>query len=270
MRKYLRFALLMVFAASAVLFLRQFYDKAAGGESYQRALELAYSSAASSASSTPSPAPEAAVEKEQVLVPVPVFNDPEMDAMALIDLKALREINPDVLGWIRIPGSSIDYPIMRGEDNKFYLEHTWEKEKSSVGSIFLECRNSPDFDDYNTIVYGHSMNNGSMFGGLKQYNEEYWLKDHPYVYVVSDNGVYRYEIFSIYRTDVDSPTYGLSFNQAETKANFLVYALEESMHDTGVIPHPDDRILTLSTCSGNSYTERYVAQARMPMQLVQK
>lgn len=263
MRKYLRFLLLMVFLVSTALLLRQFLHRSAGEDSYQRALAIAQGSPEKSA--VPAPVRESASPSGPVLVPAPVEDDPEMDALALIDLQALREINPDVLGWIRIPGTSIDYPLMQGEDNDFYLNHTWEGEKYVVGSIFLEHRNSPELDDYNTIVYGHSMNDGSMFAGLKSYGEKHWLDGHPYVYVVSDGGVYRYEIFTVYRASLDSPTYGLSFHQPETKANFLAHALEESLYDTGIIPHPDDRILTLSTCTGNSYTERWVVQARMKM-----
>ena len=83
-----------------------------------------------------------------------------------LDLGALRRTNPDVLGWISIPGTQLDYPVLQSEDNQYYLTRTWEKQRNSAGSVFLECQLSGDFSEFNTILYGHNMKNGSMFGSL--------------------------------------------------------------------------------------------------------
>jgi sortase B len=188
-----------------------------------------------------------------------------MDELASLDFSALQQINDDVLGWIRIPDSGIDFPLLQGEDNDYYLTHTWDHQVNSVGSIFLEHLNSPDFTDYNTIVYGHNMNDGAMFAGLKSFSDSEYRKNHPYIYIASQQGVYRYEIFSCYRAGLQDPTYGLSFNQQTTKEKFLAHALEKSVIQTHVQPAMTDRILTLSTCFGDGSNTRWVVHARLEM-----
>lgn len=264
--------LLISFLVSSALLMGQFRDNAGGEEAYSEALALASGSGKTQKSTVS----EKTVQKsetetapaEPVWVPAPVTEeDPWMEEMAKIDLEALRQVNPDVIGWIRIPQSKINYPLLQGEDNDYYLNHAWDHRETSVGSIYLEHRSSADLTDYNTIVYGHNMNDGSMFAGLRNYaTMGYWEK-HPYVYLTTDDGVLRYEVFSSYKADIDSVTYGLSFQQKETKANFLINALEQTKLDTKIVPEENDRILTLSTCSGAGYTTRWVVHARLKMML---
>ena len=264
MRKGLRLVLLAVFAVSTVLLLRQMLDKRSGSETYDAALAVAMQEKAPAAETEQTVSAETRTT-EPIWVPDPADGDPVMKEMAEINLAALQEANPDVIGWIRIPETKIDYPLMQGQDNDFYLKHTWEKEKNYVGSVFLECRNSPDLMDFNTIIYAHNMNDGSMFGGLSKYNDSQYRQKHPYVYIATPDGVLRYEIFAFYKADLDSPTYGLSFNQVQTKVDFVKHALEESHYDTGIIPEGHDRVLTLSTCTAAGISYRWVAQARLTM-----
>lgn len=263
-RRLLRLLLLAVFVISTVLLLRQMLDKCSGNETYDTALAIAMQKTETqkqpeSQIATQSP------EQNPVWIPEPVADDPVIAEMEQINLEALQQVNPDVFGWIRIPDTKVDYPLLQGEDNEYYLKHTWEKKKNSMGSVFLEHWNSRELTDYNTIVYAHNMNDGSMFGTLSKYNDKAYWKKHPYVYIATGDGVLRYEIFAFYKAAVDSPTYGLSFNQLETKANFLHHAWEEKKYDTGVIPEPNDRILTLSTCTASSHEKRWVVQARLKM-----
>ena len=104
-----------------------------------------------------------------------------------------------------------------------------------------------------------------MFAQLHRYGENGFREAHPYVYILCDTGVLRYEIFAAYRADVDSVAYGLSFRQEKTRAEFLLHALENSRIDTGIVPEKNDRILTMSTCSGAGYTNRWVVHARLKM-----
>ena len=107
-----------------------------------------------------------------------------------VDLAALRETNPDAAAWIVIPDTVLSYPVVQGSDNTYYLNHTWTKERSAVGAVFMECTCAPDFSGFHTILYGHRMNNESMFGVLKSYeNEDFW-REHPAVYVTTDDGSY--------------------------------------------------------------------------------
>ena len=263
--------LILVFAVSTALSLRQFRDNAGGESTYQDAMEIAMNSQKEEVSDETEPsATTPATEPVTYWEPAPVTDDPMMEEMAQINIAALRETNEDVLGWIRIPDTKVDYPLMQGEDNDFYLNHTWDKQPNSVGSIFLEHLNSPDLTDYNTVVYGHNMKNDSMFGQLENYALQHYWQEHPYVYIATADGVFRYEIFAFFRAEVDSMTYSLNILQDETKTAFLKLSSENAWYDTGIVPELTDRILTLSTCTGVSYANRYVVQARLPMVEVTK
>ena len=105
------------------------------------------------------------------------------------------------------------------------------------------------------------MRNGSMFGGLKQYKDlDYW-KEHPSVYIVDDSGVHRYDIFAAHEVGVRTITYGLGITDQDTKEKFIQFAQTGSVIETGVVPTVEDRVLTLSTCTGNGYDTRWVVQA---------
>ena len=86
-----------------------------------------------------------------------------------VDFNGLKAINPEVIGWIQIEGTSISYPIMKGKDNDYYLKHTFEGNYNAAGSIFIDYTNNSNFEDCNTIIYGHNMKNGSMFGLLRKH-----------------------------------------------------------------------------------------------------
>ena len=150
---------------------------------------------------------------------------------------------------------------MQGDDNEYYLNHTWKKWTSVVGAIFMEYANSPDLSNFNTIIYGHRMNNGSMFASLKYYKDLSYWKAHPYVYITDDNGSHRYEIFAAYEVSVEGDTYRLGFSSDASKQSFIDYCLSQSVIDTGITPTIYDRILTLSTCTGNGHATRWVVQA---------
>ena len=191
----------------------------------------------------------------------PVYVDPYADALREMDFSALREVNSDVLGWILIPGTAVSYPLVQGADNDYYLNHTWKKWTSAVGSIFLECRNSRDLSDFNTMIYGHRMNNGSMFASLKNYKQQSWWSAHPYVYITDDAGSHKYEIFAAYEVSTEGETYRLSFRDDQEKQAFIDYCLAQSVIETGVTPRTYDRIVTLSTCTGRGHATRWVVQA---------
>ena len=274
-RKFLSLILAAVCVISIARVLTQWTRQGAGDDAYENAAAIAQSAAspiqvpASTEAASPEITELAAAPTappEPVWVPAPVEEeDIHLTELASIDLAALRQVNPDVVGWICIPNSKINYPLMQGEDNTFYLEHTWEGVKNPYGSIYVESRNSPDLTDFNTIVYGHNMLNGSMFAGLSNYAYQWYWTWNPYVYIVTDAGVFRYEIFSSYAAQVDSATYGLSFHQLQTRQDIIAHALENSQIDTGITPAVTDRILTLSTCTGMGYESRRVVHAVLKM-----
>lgn len=189
--------------------------------------------------------------------------DPYAKALAAIDLEGLQAVNSDVIGWILIPDTVISYPMLYSGDNSYYLERTWLKEESSVGSIFLDYRNHVDLRDYNTLIYGHRMKDDSMFGSLGEYaSYEYW-KEHPNVYLADAQGVYRYEIFSAYEVSVVGSAYQLDFPDDGAKQTFLDDCRGYSLIDTGKVPSVEERVITLSTCTGRGYATRWVVQASL-------
>lgn len=272
-RIIVRILLVAVLIFSLTMIVRQHLDNSDAADSYSDARDLAQGSENETQTDPAKPPSEETqppttepTEPKMIWVPVaPPQDDPWVQQLQTLDLQALREVNPEVVGWILIPDTKVDYPIVQGEDNEYYLNTTWDGVRSSVGSIFMECRNNPDFSDYHTIIYGHNMNNGSMFFTIRQYYSQTFWEVHPYVYILNDAGVWRYEIFSSYPAPVESSTYGLSFRQEQTKLNFLQMAAENSKIETGITPAVTDRVLTLSTCSGMGYTTRWVIHARLQM-----
>lgn len=267
-RKYAKYLLTAVLAVSLTMILIQHFSDERADDSYEQAQELALASPRETEAET-QPTEETVPPTqppELIWIPEPLEEeDPHIQELEAMDLDALREVNEEVVGWIRIPDTKIDYPIVQGEDNQFYLKNSWNLVRTGSGAIFLECRNNPDFTDFNTIVYGHNMRSGSMFASLRQYSNQKHYDAHPYVYVRTDSGTYRYPIFSAYRAPVDSGTYGLSFNQKKTRETFLETAIESSAIETGITPAITDRILTLSTCSGAGHTNRWVVHASLKM-----
>lgn len=193
-----------------------------------------------------------------------MWQDPYAQALKDMDFSALRQQNPDVLGWILIPGTRVSYPVVQGTDNSYYLDHTWRGGKNSVGAIFMDYRNSGDLSDFNTIIYGHRMNNRSMFGTLSQYKSRSYWQAHPYVYLTDDSGTHRYEIFAAGEVSVDSDVYRLGLRSSSGRQSFLDSCLSLSALNTGVTPHVYDKVLTLSTCTGNGHATRWVVPGRLP------
>lgn len=182
------------------------------------------------------------------------------EMLAELDLAALQENNGDVIGWIAIPDTEVFYPIMQTGDNSYYLNHTWKKESSSVGAIFLEYRNAADFSGFHSIVYGHQMRDGSMFGGLKEYvDEEYW-RAHPTIYLVTDDGVEEFDIFAALEVGVQDIVYRMDMEAQGTRRELIDFCLSHSVIDTGITPETDGHILTLSTCTGRGYATRWIVQ----------
>lgn len=188
--------------------------------------------------------------------------DPWLEALKAVNLSDLRGVNSDVLGWITIPDTELSYPVLVCEDNWYYLNHTWSGERNAAGSIFLEQQCALDLSDFNVIIYGHRMHNNMMFGTLRFYEGmDYW-REHPSVYLVSDAGVARYDIFAAYEAGVRTQTYRLGLVEETEKQEFIDYCLGKSVLDTGIIPTTSEQILTLSTCTWQGgASSRWVVQA---------
>ena len=266
-RKTLILMLTIIFIVSTGIVIYQLADQRQAQEIYSEAETLVnlpdLTSIDTVASETIREAVPGVPSAEEPLTTEPMYVDPYADELSRMDFSALREINSDVFGWILIPNTKVSYPLVQGTDNDYYLAHTWRQTKSDVGSIFMEQHCSKDLSDFNTIIYGHRMKNGSMFGSLKNYSNSTYLKQHPVIYITDENGVHAYEIFSVYEANVSDLTYRIgSFSDAE-KREYINWCLAQSIVDCGVIPTVSDRIITLSTCTGRGYETRWVVQGVM-------
>lgn len=172
---------------------------------------------------------------------------PEME----VDFKALREKNPDTVGWLYVGSCGISYPIVQGEDNDYYMNHTFEGTVNSSGAIIMDYRDDKYLRDWNTFIYGHNMKNGSMFGSLKKLLKDETLYDtDPYIYVYLPGYIYRYKIFSYYKDKPDSKMYWTADTLQEYR-QYIRDALSLSVRDLGVETSEENNMVTLVTCSGS-------------------
>lgn len=186
----------------------------------------------------------------------------ENKANVMEKYSGLLQINEDLAGWITIPGTAVDYPVVKTDNNDFYLDHNVYKEPAKAGAIFMDFRNTGTAEDLHTILYGHNMKDGSMFRDLMRYKKEDYFDRHP---VIEFNTLYaemKWEIFSVYVTAADFHYIETCFPTVDEYGYFLDSIKKRSLfkRDTGVTV--EDRILTLSTCSYEFDDARFVVHAR--------
>ncbi len=177
------------------------------------------------------------------------------------DFEALTAINPDTVGWLRFDQPEIiSYPIVAGVDNQKYLKTDFNGGRSNHGTIFLDMRNAPTFTDKHAVVYGHNMQNDSMFGALNEYKSEEYYKANPYFYIYTPDGkVKKYQIASARVVAEDAPCYNLQFAD---DAQFMAHLDEMksgSLYDTGVPYDQYSQLVTLSTCTAAD-DDRFIVQ----------
>lgn len=186
---------------------------------------------------------------------LPVLKNP-------IDFTQLLSVNSDIVGWLRIRALDISYPVVQGKDNDYYLHRTFEKTDNFAGCLFVNSYNMGDFTDQNTIIYGHNMKNGSMFGKLKNFSDQEVFKKSRYFWIFTPDFIYQYRIFSASVVDKTGLTYQISFTDDEFD-QFISRAYSNSVVDNqGVTVTKEDRIVTLSTCTGDDST-RFVVMGKL-------
>ena len=190
-----------------------------------------------------------------VTVPeAPPADDPELPDNP-VDFAALTAEFPEAVAWIRIPDTAIDFVVMQsGENTKedFYLDHNEEGEKSRSGAIYMQKYNMANFSDPNTILYGHNMSGGKMFGGIHKFKKADYFNEHEYLYIYMPGHVLTYRIYSLFDFDDRHLLWAYDFTTAEGRQKFIDKTLKPKTYNRlvrqGVTPTPDDRFITLSTC----------------------
>lgn len=168
-----------------------------------------------------------------------------------IDFAKLKQKNSDAIAWIKVNGTDIDFPVVKGTDNSYYLTHDFDKEKNKAGWIFADYRNKFDGTDKNIIIYGHNMKNGSMFASLKDVIKEEWYnnENNKYIALITENENCKYQVFSVYQ--IETEEYYLQTNISNFK-EFVEKIKGRSKKDFNVDIKETDSILTLSTCADNT------------------
>lgn len=183
--------------------------------------------------------------------------------MAEIDHARLTEMNGDYRCWIYAPGTQIDYPIVQREDNSHYLKRMFNGERNSAGTLFIDYRNLPGFQDPNTLVYGHHMRNDSMFGTLTDYAEQAYFEGHPFMLVMAKEEIFLVEIYAGYTTSDQDHCYDIAISDEEDMRAFIEEAQRKSDFMSGVDVQTTDRLVTLSTCAYAFEDARYIAIGRI-------
>lgn len=177
---------------------------------------------------------------------------------SIIDFDGLSAINSDIVGWIQLDGSRIDYPIAQCDDNDYYLKHLFNKEVNSSGCIFLDCRNASDFSDRNNVIYGHHMKNGSMFSGITNYKNQSFYDEHPVFQLYTPQVSYKVEIFAGYVADLQDQAWNTEFNDKTDFSKWIDERIQKSVFKSKIRPSVRDKVITLSTCSYEFDNARFV------------
>lgn len=182
-----------------------------------------------------------------------------------INFEALWQENEDIYAWLYLPGTAIDYPVLQHpEDDSYYLEHNIDGSTGYPGCIYTEGVNSRDFSDPHTVLYGHNMKDGSMFGALHRFEDRQYFDENQHIYVYTPDEVMVYHIFAAYKYNAIHLVYNFDLENPDIFQNYLDQIF--SIRDMGANIRreqkltSEDRILTLSTCVAGEKNKRYLVQ----------
>lgn len=180
-----------------------------------------------------------------------------------IDFEALRKINPDVVGWLYYEGTKIDYPVVQGRDNDKYLHTMFDGSYGDFGTLFADAVTEDSFRQFNTIVYGHHMRNGSMFGDLKNLKDDSYCIEHPQLELITPEGKYHLLIWAFLNQPADSTIYTTNIHDESERADYLDMIRNTADYTTNVEVSTEDRLVVLSTCAYEYQNARYMVIGKM-------
>ena len=180
-----------------------------------------------------------------------------------VDFSSLEEINPDVVAWLTCEGTEIDYPVVLGTDNDYYLRHLFTGERNKLGAIFIDYRNHGDFSDKNTIIYGHNMKDGSMFSSLTKYKNQNYYDSYPAMVLYTPDGDYKIELFAGIIVDGNYESIRFDFKNDHDFQSYIDSLKKMSTFESNTIVEADDQIVTLCTCSYEFNNARYALYGKL-------
>jgi len=174
----------------------------------------------------------------------------------------LQKDNRDAVGWLDIVGTNMQYPIVQSRDNEYYMTHTFNKKRNASGAIFMDCWNAPDFSNFNTVIYGHNMQDGSMFAGLREYSKQKFFDEHSIIEITLLNRQLRYRVFAAYTAHEDADFRGQGCATEAQWAAFIRAARKRSTEiDSSATVSRYDKLLTLVTCTSGTHPWYFVVHA---------
>lgn len=186
----------------------------------------------------------------------------DSDIPASIDFDKLHEISEDAVAWLYAPDTEINYVVAQAKDNDYYLHRLLDGTTANGGTLFADCLNSSDFSDWNTIIYGHNMKNGTMFKTIMKYREPGYYEEHPVMYLYTPGHRFRLELIVGYTTDTSDQLYILPATK-EKRDEIINNAYRKSTFVSDIFLRDEDRLVTLSTCSYDYDNARYVVIGRL-------
>lgn len=166
-----------------------------------------------------------------------------------VDFDALAEINADVIGWICIEDTKINYPIVQTVNDDYYLKHLFDHTPNNSGAIFMDARNQKDFSDANSFVFGHNIKNGTMFAPLFNFKKQEFYEEHPTWLLMTPEQNYVVEIFAGSLVGNKDNIWDTNFEDWHARQDWLDLMMEKSILTTDVQVRTSDRVVVLSTCS---------------------
>ena len=185
------------------------------------------------------------------------------DRQISMDFTELLKVNPDIKGWIIGDGINVDYPVLQTDNNEFYLNHLYNKEANSSGSIFEDYRNRGDFTDRNTVLYGHHMDNGTMFGSIEHYASQDFYDSTPTMVLYTPEGDYLIELISGTHESGDEQFVEFEFKTEEDFLKYVESFRERSTFKNDVKVQPGDKLISLCTCAYVFNNARYMLMGRL-------
>jgi sortase B len=185
------------------------------------------------------------------------------DAEDAIDFDALKKINPDVIGWLFYKDTIIDYPVVKGENNEMYLSMLFDRTWGGCGTLFADCVTKAPFKQFNTIVYGHHMKDGTMFACLKELRDPEYCEKNPKLELSTPEGKFDLEIWAFLNEPSDSNIYMTNIEDEEEKQKYLDLIEKLADYTTDVKVTTEDRLVMLSTCAYEFENARYIIACKM-------
>ena len=181
-------------------------------------------------------------------------NEDENKDEYTVDFNKLKEQNNETIAWLKVNNTNVEYPVVKGTNNSFYLNHSFDKSSNSAGWIFADCRNKFDNTDKNIVIYGHNMRDGSMFGSMLNILNSKWYEneENTNITLYTENEKCIYKVFSVYKIENEDYYIKTEFKNGNEFEGFIKNLKKRSIKDFNVDVSKDDNILTLSTCANNN------------------